>query len=61
MRHLVPENNAKFGQMIAAGVVTSGFESEPVSNFPAVDEALRLSHYAALIVDQGLPDSDAHN
>ena len=58
MRLLIVEDNAELSELVAAGLLVAGFESDRAARLDMAEECLRASKYAAIIVDLGLPDGD---
>lgn len=61
MRLLVIEDNAKLGGLIFQGLKAAGFDSDWAQCIAEAEDAIQASHYAAMIVDLGLPDGDGRN
>lgn len=58
MRLLLIEDNARLSSLIAAGLSKEGFEADTVSTVGEALAALATTHFAAVILDLGLPDGD---
>lgn len=58
MRVLVVEDNTELAQLLTRGLKAAGFETDHLTNAASAREALLATHYAALILDLGLPDGD---
>jgi two-component system response regulator TctD len=61
MRLLVVEDNAKLAALMSQGLKAAGFDNDVVSSIAEARDALEASHYAALVVDIGLPDGDGRS
>jgi DNA-binding response OmpR family regulator len=58
MRLLVVEDNEQLAELLTKGLQTAGYETDVLSNLEEARTVLRTTHYAALILDLGLPDGD---
>ena len=58
MRLLVIEDNEELARLLANGLQSAGFEVDVLANATMGRSALAVTHYAALILDLGLPDGD---
>jgi DNA-binding response OmpR family regulator len=58
MRLLVVEDNEELAQLLTSGLQSAGFEVDVLTSADAARNALAVTHYAALILDLGLPDAD---
>lgn len=61
MRLLVIEDNAKLGGLVSQGLKAAGFDSDWARCIAEAEDAIQTSHYAAMIVDLGLPDGDGRD
>ena len=59
MRLLIVEDNAELGQLLTKKFQNSGYDADVVSMFEEARIVLMTRHYAALVLDLGLPDGDA--
>jgi DNA-binding response OmpR family regulator len=58
MRLLIVEDNEELAELLAKGLRTAGYESDMLSTVEDARAVLSTTHYAALILDLGLPDGD---
>jgi DNA-binding response OmpR family regulator len=58
MRILLVEDNARLSSLIAAGLSKEGFAIDAVASVGDALGALTTTHFAAAILDLGLPDGD---
>src|SRR5262249_2883131 len=58
MRLLIVEDNEELAELLAKGLQTAGYESDVLSTAEEAKSVLSTTHYAALILDLGLPDGD---
>jgi DNA-binding response OmpR family regulator len=58
MRLLIVEDNEELAELLAEGLQTAGYESDVLSTVEDARVVLSTTHYAALILDLGLPDGD---
>ena len=58
MRLLIVEDNEELAELLAKGLQTAGYESDVLSTVEDARVVLSTTHYAALILDLGLPDGD---
>src|ERR1700745_2928156 len=58
MRLLIVEDNEELAELLAKGLRTAGYESDVLSTVEDARAVLSTTHYAALILDLGLPDGD---
>lgn len=58
MRLLVVEDNEELARLLASGLQSAGFEVDAVTSGDEARTALAVTHYAALVLDLGLPDVD---
>lgn len=58
MRLLVVEDNLELAQLLAKGLKSAGFDVDHLGTVDEAQAALATTHYAALILDLGLPDGD---
>jgi two-component system response regulator TctD len=58
LRLLLVEDNAALAELVALGLTRSGFAVDAISLASEVDDRLRSSQYAAVVLDLGLPDGD---
>ena len=58
MRLLIVEDNEELAELLAKGLQTAGYESDVLSSVEDAKAVLSTTHYAALILDLGLPDGD---
>ena len=58
MRLLLVEDNAALAELVSLGLSKSGFAVDAIRLAGEVDERLRSSQYAAVVLDLGLPDGD---
>jgi DNA-binding response OmpR family regulator len=58
MRLLVVEDNEELADLLAKGLQTAGYEADVLSTVEEATSVLLTTHYAALILDLGLPDGD---
>jgi DNA-binding response OmpR family regulator len=58
MRVLVVEDNVELAGLVAKGLYAAGFESDHVATAADAEAILTSTHYAAVILDLGLPDGD---
>ncbi len=58
MRLLVVEDNESLAELLTKGLGAAGFSADVVSAAGAARAALATTHYAAVVLDLGLPDED---
>ncbi len=58
MRLLLVEDNARLSDLIAGGLARAGFEVDRVTSIADGLSVLSTTHFAAVILDLGLPDGD---
>jgi len=58
MRILVVEDNEALGSLLVQGLAARGFGADLVTTVADAGNALSLVHFAAVILDLGLPDGD---
>ena len=58
MRLLVVEDNEELAGLLVRGLQSAGYEADVLSRVEDAASALQTTHYAALILDLGLPDGD---
>ena len=58
MRILIVEDNAELAQLIIKGLRSAGYVADETSTAGQARTALAGTHYAAVILDLGLPDGD---
>jgi DNA-binding response OmpR family regulator len=58
MRLLVVEDNLDLAELLISALVRNGFAADVMTSAASAQEALANSHYAAVILDLGLPDED---
>jgi DNA-binding response OmpR family regulator len=58
MRLLVVEDNEELADLLVKGLQTAGYEADVLSTVEEATSVLLTTHYAALILDLGLPDGD---
>lgn len=58
MRVLLVEDNAELVTLLVKGLARSGFSADSVTNAADAAHALATMHYAAAVLDLGLPDED---
>jgi DNA-binding response OmpR family regulator len=58
MRVLLIEDNEELAQILVTGLSKSGFATDVVTTAEAGMAALATTHFAAVILDLGLPDAD---
>jgi DNA-binding response OmpR family regulator len=58
MRLLIVEDNIELARLVAAGLLTAGYETDVVGTVGEARDAVRSVKYAAMILDLGLPDGD---
>jgi DNA-binding response OmpR family regulator len=58
MRLLIVEDNEELAELLAKGLQTAGYESDVLSTVEDARVVSSTTHYAALILDLGLPDGD---
>ena len=59
MRLLIVEDNEELGQLLTTNLQNSGYDADVVSTLEEARIVLLTRHYAALVLDLGLPDGDA--
>lgn len=59
MRLLIVEDNEELGQLLTKNLQNSGYDADVVSTLEEARIVLMTRHYAALVLDLGLPDGDA--
>lgn len=58
MRLLIVEDNIELARLVAAGLLTAGYETDVVGTVGEARDAVRSVKYAAMILDLNLPDGD---
>lgn len=58
MRLLLVEDNARLSEIVAGGLAREGFEIDRVASVADGLSVLATTHFAAVILDLGLPDGD---
>ncbi|WP_315838275.1 response regulator transcription factor [Bradyrhizobium prioriisuperbiae] len=58
MRLLIVEDNVELSQLLAKGLLAAGYAADIVDTAAEARAALTAVHYAALVLDLGLPDGD---
>ena len=58
MRLLIVEDNIELARLVAASLVTAGYETDVVGSVGEARDAVRSVKYAAMILDLNLPDGD---
>ncbi len=58
MRLLIVEDNEELAELLAKGLRTAGYETDILSTARQARDVLQTTHYAAVILDLGLPDGD---
>lgn len=58
MRLLIVEDNEELAELLAKGLQTAGYQADILSTAEQARNVLQTTHYAALILDLGLPDGD---
>jgi DNA-binding response OmpR family regulator len=58
MRLLVVEDNEELAELLVRGLQSAGYEADVLSRVEDAASVLQTTHYAALILDLGLPDGD---
>jgi DNA-binding response OmpR family regulator len=58
MRLLVVEDNEELADLLVKGLQNAGYEADVLSTIEEATSVLLTTHYAALILDLGLPDGD---
>ena len=58
MRLLLVEDNARLSDLIASGLAREGFEVDRVTSIADGLSVVSTTHFAAVILDLGLPDGD---
>src|SRR3974390_3425540 len=58
MRLLIVEDNEELAELLAKGLQGGGYETDILSTVEEAGSVLQTTHYAALILDLGLPDGD---
>ncbi|MGE5158127.1 MAG: response regulator transcription factor [Gemmatimonas sp.] len=58
MRLLIVEDNEELAELLAKGLRTAGYETDILSTGGQARDVLQTTHYAAVILDLGLPDGD---
>ena len=58
MRLLLVEDNARLSNLIAGGLAKEGFAVDGVTTIAEALSAVATTHFAAVILDLGLPDGD---
>ncbi len=58
MRLLIVEDNKELAQLLADGLRAANFDSDRVSTAGDARAILGVTHYAAVVLDLGLPDED---
>jgi DNA-binding response OmpR family regulator len=58
MRLLIVEDNIELARLVAAGLLTAGYETDVVGTVGEARDAVRSEKYAAMILDLNLPDGD---
>jgi two-component system, OmpR family, response regulator len=58
MRILVVEDNNELVALLTKALTRAGLDVDPVRNAGDAEASLRTMHYAAVVLDLGLPDAD---
>jgi DNA-binding response OmpR family regulator len=58
MRLLIVEDNIELARLVAASLLTAGYETDVVGSVEEARDAVRSVKYAAMILDLNLPDGD---
>jgi DNA-binding response OmpR family regulator len=58
MRLLIVEDNIELARLVAASLLTAGYETDVVGSVGEARDAVRSVKYAAMILDLNLPDGD---
>ena len=58
MRLLIVEDTIELARLVAAGLLTAGYETDVVGTVGEARDAVRSVKYAAMILDLNLPDGD---
>jgi DNA-binding response OmpR family regulator len=58
MRILLVEDNRELAQLVTKGLATAGFVVDMIATAGDARAALLTTHYAAVVLDLGLPDED---
>lgn len=58
MRLLIVEDNVELARLLAKGLVAAGFAVDVLNSAAEARAALTTTHFAALVLDLGLPDGD---
>ncbi|WP_407180496.1 response regulator transcription factor [Bradyrhizobium sp. STM 3562] len=58
MRLLIVEDNEELAELLAKGLRAAGYGADILSTAEQAQSVLQTTHYAALILDLGLPDRD---
>src|SRR5271166_2461586 len=58
MRLLIVEDNKELARLLAAGLRAANFDADTVSTAGDARAILNVTHYAAVVLDLGLPDED---
>jgi DNA-binding response OmpR family regulator len=58
MRLLVVEDNLDLAELLISALMKNGFAADVMTSASSAEEALASSHYAAVVLDLGLPDED---
>jgi DNA-binding response OmpR family regulator len=61
MRLLVVEDNERLTELLTKGLSAEGFAADVVTTAAAAHDALATTHYAAVVLDLGLPDADGQS
>lgn len=59
MRLLIVEDNEELSRLLSRNLQHSGYDADVVSTLEEAGIVLQTRHYAALVLDLGLPDGDA--
>ena len=59
MRLLIVEDNEELGRLLTENLQRSGYDADIVSTLEDARVVLLTRHYAAIVLDLGLPDGDA--
>ena len=58
MRLLLVEDNLDLADLLSSALLKNGFAADLMTSAASAEEALASAHYAAVILDLGLPDED---
>ena len=59
MRLLIVEDNKELAELLVTNLQNSGYDADVVSTLSEARIVLLTRHYAALVLDLGMPDGDA--